>query len=107
VPDEPKAIKELIRVLKNDGTALMMALINLKTQDTFEDSKIISAEDRLTFYGEPDLCRLHGLDFGKRLENQGFAVSCIDYREELPKEILSRNSLGDGQRELIFKCNKQ
>jgi SAM-dependent methyltransferase len=106
VPDEKKAIKELRRVLKSDGTVLVMTLLNVNIEKTYENSKIIMPKDKLIFYGEPDLCRLHGLDFGDRLQQQGFAVERIDYREKLSKEIVEKYRLGDGQREIIFKCTK-
>lgn len=106
VPDEQKAIKELRRVLKSDGTALIMTLLNLSSKETYEDSEITTAKDKLAFYGEPDLCRLHGLDFGDRLQQQGFHVERIDYRGRLSKEVVEKYRLGDGQREIIFKCTK-
>jgi SAM-dependent methyltransferase len=107
VRDEPGAIQELHRVLKRNGTALIMTLLNQNRETTFEDPEITLPEDRLKYYGEPDLCRLHGLDFQDRLARQGFVVELIDYREKLPAVTLDRNCLGDGDREMIFKCRKQ
>lgn len=106
VPDEAKAISELRRVLKPSGDAIVMTLLDLKAAKTFEDKEIVTPQDRLKNYGEHDLCRLHGNDFALRLEMQGFSVERIDYRLQLPKEIQDRNSLGDGQREVIFICKK-
>jgi SAM-dependent methyltransferase len=106
VPDEDKAVRELKRVLSYTGIALIMSLINLTSDVTSEDSNIITPEEKLKFYGEPDLFRLHGLDFSSRLQKQGFTVECIDYRRRLSEETLKKHSLGDGQRELIFKCTK-
>lgn len=106
IPDEVKAIHELKRVLKDDGIALIMTLLNLKEEKTFEDPKINSAQDRLKYYGEPDLCRLHGNDFAARMQSQGFKVERIDYRKQVPEEVVVKNSLGNGEREIIFKCTK-
>ncbi|GAB3200265.1 hypothetical protein GCM10027293_20960 [Pontibacter aydingkolensis] len=106
VPNEARAIQELKRVLKSNGTALILTLINPELTYTFEDESITTAAERLQKYGEPDLCRLHGADFGARLAKQGFNVAQIDYRLALPQEVVKRNSLGDGRRELIFKCIK-
>jgi len=107
VQDEAKAIRELKRVLKNDGIALIMTLINVDAQETFEDKTIVSAKERLRQYGESNLLRLHGLDFADRLRMHGFIVECIDYTKQLSQEICIRNSLGDGRRELIFKCSNK
>lgn len=106
VPDEAKAIRELRRVLKIDGTAIILTLINSDSKDTIEDGRIVTSDERLKNYGESNLYRLHGLDFADRLRKQRFVLDCIDYRRELPREIVSRNSLGDGSRELIYRCRK-
>lgn len=106
IPDEAKAISELRRVLKPEGEALIMTLINLDSNTTFEDKNITTASERLLNYGEADLCRLHGLDFEERLRTQGFTVTCIDYIKKLPREICIKNSLGDNRRGLIYKCTK-
>ena len=106
VKDEAKAIMEMRRVLKNDGVALVMTLMNLEVQETFESEAVISPKERLINYGESDLYRLHGLDFADRLKEQDFFVKCIEYTKELPQETVSRNCFGDGSRELIFRCTK-
>ncbi|WP_299824634.1 class I SAM-dependent methyltransferase [uncultured Pontibacter sp.] len=104
VPDEEKAIQELKRVLKPNGVALIVTLINPELRVTLEDATVIIPAERLQRYGESDLCRLHGSDFGERLEKQGFSVEKIDYRQALPDTLVQRCRLGNGQRELIFKC---
>lgn len=106
VPDEKKAISELRRVLNPNGIALIMTLIDKNNKATFEDEEIISASDRAANYGEPDLCRLHGLDFKDRLAESGFKVEVIDYRKFIDSEMAHKLSVGDGNRELIFCCNK-
>ncbi|WP_159517544.1 class I SAM-dependent methyltransferase [Sunxiuqinia indica] len=106
IPDEARAIREMKRVLKEDGTALVMTLIDLNSEITFEDKSVNSDQQRLLKYGESDLCRLHGLDFDQRLKSEGFKVEKINYTEKLPKEYAERYQLGDGSRELIFRCTK-
>lgn len=106
IPDEKKALREINRVMKKNGTALIQTLINRSSEKTFEDPKISSAKDRLSIYGEVDLVRLHGLDFSTRLELQGFQVESIDYRQNVSQSQRESSSLGDGNREMIFKCTK-
>ncbi|MFC2152837.1 class I SAM-dependent methyltransferase [Bacteroidota bacterium] len=106
VPDETKAVSELRRVLKDNGIALIMTLINPNLDETLEDKTITSDAERLKSYGESDLFRLHGKDFAQRLKNQKFKVKCIDYKKELSEDIIEHYSLGDGNRELIFECKK-
>lgn len=106
VPDEEKAISELFRVVKKDGIVLLMTLIDPDNEKTFENILIKTPEERLVKYGEPDLCRLHGMDFSARIQKQGFQVSVIDYRKNFDAQSLIGFSLGDGKREMIFKCWK-
>lgn len=105
IPEEETAIQELFRVLKKGGYAIIMTLIS-HNEHTYENDKILSDRERLTHYGESDLCRLHGQDFASRLEKQNFNVERIDYRIPFNTAEQLRYSLGDGNRELIFKCFK-
>jgi SAM-dependent methyltransferase len=104
VPDEKKAVDELYRVLKPGGQALVMTIVNWNLKKTFEDPNITSANDRLENYTEPDLVRLHGADFADRLRMSGFQVDVIDYAAKLGAEAKTHFSLGNGDREIIFKC---
>jgi len=106
VPDEKKAIEELFRVLKTNGIALIATLIDLNNPHTFETAEADTPQKRLQYYSEPDLLRLHGTDFGERLAQGGFNVETINYPLVLGKEIKQKYALGDGSRELIFKCTK-
>jgi ubiquinone/menaquinone biosynthesis C-methylase UbiE len=105
VENEQKAIEELYRVLKPDGKALIMTIIDKTKEKTFENSSITTPEDRLKYYSESDLARLHGLDFAQRLSHC-FKVEEIDYRENFDEAFQKRFSLGDGNREIIFNCTK-
>ncbi len=105
IPDEELAIQEMYRVLKKDGFAIIMTLIS-NNESTFESTKIMTEKDRLMKYGEADLCRLHGQDFADRLEKQNFKVERIDYRQHFTQQDQQKYSLGNGERELIFKCVK-
>jgi Methylase involved in ubiquinone/menaquinone biosynthesis len=104
--DEKKAIKELFRVLKPNGIALVGTLIDRSRQTTLEKADADTAEERLKLYLEPDLWRLHGMDFDCRLKAEGFNVEIIDYPAHLGPEIRERYLLGNGDRELIFKCTR-
>lgn len=106
VPDEKKAIEEMYRVLKPCGIALVMTLLNQKDLPTYEDENISSPEERLIKYGERDLCRLHGNDMGVRLSIVPFRVTQIDYRSKFTIAERTRFSLGNGEREMIFHCQK-
>ena len=104
VPDEGKAIREMKRVLKPNGLAIIMTVIDLNNPSTYENPNVKTPEERLKHYGEDDLTRLHGLDFKERLSAQGFKVEALDYRLTFSKEEQIRFGLGLGAREQLFLC---
>jgi SAM-dependent methyltransferase len=106
VPDERKAVREMYRVLKPGGTALIMTLIDRDNPKTTVIGAILDAEKRKEYCAEPDLFRLHGSDFGESLAREGFRVEEIDYTSKLGAEISRTHCLGNKDRELIFRCIK-
>ncbi|MDX9918679.1 MAG: class I SAM-dependent methyltransferase [Paludibacter sp.] len=106
IPDERKAINELYRVLKPGGIALILSLVDLNRDKTYENTMYTTKNDRLKHYGEPDLCRLHGIDIKERLTAGGFKVEAIDYRKYFSENEQTKFSLGNGEREIIYSCTK-
>lgn len=106
IPDEKAALKELHRVLAQKGELILMSLIDFTLKITLEDVKIKTATERLKYYGESDLERLYGGDIIERLQNGGFVVEKIDYRLKVDKKLSEKLNLGDGSREMIYKCTK-
>ncbi|MBX3100960.1 MAG: methyltransferase domain-containing protein [Bacteroidetes bacterium] len=106
VPDEPRALRELYRVLKSGGTALLLTLQDRNRAITFEDAAVQTPAQRLAAYGEPDLMRLHGLDFPQRIAAAGFVVEERDYRMHFTPAAQETFRLGDGTRERIWVCRK-
>lgn len=103
--DELKAINELKRVLKSTGNLFILGLINPELEVTLEANLNESEKVKLEKYGEKDLFRLYGNDLKNRIENHFNTVEKIDYRKNFSSEEKNRFSLGNGKRELIFKCS--
>ena len=72
IPDDKQAMRELFRVLKNDGWAIL--LVPVTSDKTFEDSSIVDPEDRLKVFGQKDHVRRYGPDYVERLRDVGFIV---------------------------------
>lgn len=79
IPDDRKAMRELRRVLKPDGLAVILVPFRTGLAATFEDPSIVSPEDRERVYGQKDHVRNVGRDYRDRLVQEGFAVKEIDY----------------------------
>lgn len=78
--DDRKAMKEIYDALVFNGSfiALIPQKFSLKT--TYEDSTIVTENDRLKHFGQNDHVRWYGLDFSQRLKDAGFYIK-IHYVE--------------------------
>jgi SAM-dependent methyltransferase len=75
VPDDRKAMREICRVLKPDGFAIVMVPLVVGVDDTNEDPSVNTAELRWKYFGMGDHVRQYGKrDFVDRLEIAGLKV---------------------------------
>lgn len=89
IDDDRQAMRELFRVLKPGGIALLTAPINPTRQDTYEDPSITDPAARTAHFNAPDHRRYYGLDFADRLGEAGFRVDTF----RLPPPLEVRFSL--------------
>lgn len=73
VLDDRKAMRELYRVLKHDGWAILMVPI-ADSLTTYEDPSIVDPAERELAFGQYDHVRLYGHDFIDRIAEAGFKV---------------------------------
>ena len=99
--DDMKAMKELYRVLKRGGWAIIQVPIG--REKTFEDSSITSWEDRERIFGQGDHVRIYGLDYVNRLKNAGFVVTVDPFWKELDIGKIKKYGLS---KENIYFCTK-
>lgn len=102
VPDDQQAMQELYRVLKVGGWTILQVPIHRQT--TFEDPRVQSPAERLRLFGQADHVRVYGLDYYKRLERAGFAVTRDDFVRTLPPAQVQRYALMPD--ETITLCRK-
>ncbi|MFH0988695.1 MAG: methyltransferase domain-containing protein [bacterium] len=103
VVDDRKAMKELYRVLRNTGWAIIQSPIDEGRQSTFEDPAITSPNERARIFGQSDHVRIYGRDYSKRLEEAGFIVTVIDVAAEIGENEARR--FGLLKEEKIFLCS--
>jgi SAM-dependent methyltransferase len=106
VKDEHSVFNELKRLLRPGGFVIIITLINWEMDRTYENPVNDEDRDRLQQFFEPGLERVYGADFQKRLLKAGFGVEAIDYADQLGTVAREYYRLGDGTREMIFKCKK-
>jgi SAM-dependent methyltransferase len=75
VPDDRQAMRELRRVLKDDGVALLQVPLSLALDQTDEDLSITDPAERERRFGQFDHLRLYAVsDYVARLVDAGFEV---------------------------------
>ena len=80
VAEDIKAMKEIHRVLKNDGWAILLVPI-ADIDKTYEDSSITDEGGRFWAFGQNDHVRKYGKDYEDRLKSAGFNVKTTGANE--------------------------
>ena len=105
VPDDAKAMRELHRVLKPSGWAIVQVPLDKTRAATYEDFSIVDPKEREKAFGQPDHVRWYGLDYAQRLEAAGFRVSVEPFAQTFSAEETFRMGLPPD--EDIYFCTKQ
>lgn len=100
VPNDITAMKELYRILKPNGIAILQVPLALKLEHTIEDSSITTPEARFKSYGQSNHVRLYGTDYPERLNEVGFNVEIMDIASQYS------NKFGLNKDELLYICHK-
>ena len=104
IPDDKKAMRELFRVIKPGGWAILQSPVRYNLHKTFEDPNIGSPEERRHVFGQRDHVRIYGRDYKDRLERAGFTVNLDNYVKELEDDKIKRYDLPKD--EIIYFCTK-
>lgn len=97
IPDDTKAMKELYRVLKPNGMAILQIPQDINRKSTFEDDSITDRKERAKIFGQYDHVRIYGLDYFEKLRSIGFKVDEVDYTSKFSKEDIEKYCLANGE----------
>ncbi len=104
VQDDQQCMRELCRVLKPGGLAIMQVPFEKGRQVTDEDPSITDPEERIRRFGQYDHVRVYGQDYPDRLKRAGFTVKEIDFSQSLDPEEYQRYALMPGEK--LYVCTK-
>lgn len=94
VEDDIGAMKEIHRVLRKGGWAIMQVpFMGKNLKQTYEDPGITTPRAREQVYGQRDHVRIYGEDYPERLRQAGFDVIEDPFVMDLPEETVRRYAL--------------
>ena len=97
VPDDLKAMREIYRVLKPGGWAIMQVPQEWERPTTFEDPSITDRAERERIFGQYDHVRVYGADYPNRLKEAGFRVETFMAAEHYGADLVERYRLPLGE----------
>ena len=104
VPDDRRAMRELARVLRPTGTAILQTPYDKTRGSTYEDFAITDPDERERAFGHREHVRIYGRDLDTRLQAAGFTLTKDSFVRTLPRADVQR--FGLPRTEEIYVCTK-
>ncbi len=104
VTDDFQCMKEIRRVLKPTGFALMQSPQRYDLETTYEDASITDPKERELHFLQDDHLRIYGKDFGKQLEKSGFTIQEVNMINKVGLE--ESKKMGLPLEEIIYLATK-
>ncbi|MFM7662522.1 MAG: class I SAM-dependent methyltransferase [Bacteroidota bacterium] len=104
VDDPNQCMKELFRVMRPGGWAIMQVPQDMSRETTYEDRSIIDPAEREKHFWQKDHLRLFGKDYPNWLEKVGFTIEIFNVQKNFDKQVVDRFRLM--KEELLYIANK-
>jgi SAM-dependent methyltransferase len=106
VPDDRKAMREILRVLKPGGLALLQTPISTILTSTDEDLSDLPAAERERRFGQCDHCRIYAMDYADRLRESGYDLEIYRWADHPEHFGGKENRYALNPEEVIFAGRK-
>lgn len=104
VDDDARALREILRVLRPGGHAILQTPYASRVPAKLEDNRITDQAERLAAYGQEDHCRLYGADLVGYITSFGFVDHTATHHALLPG--VDARAAGVNPREPFFLFSK-
>lgn len=104
IQNDTLGMKEIFRVLKPKGIAILQIPLDASRKVTFSDDHITDPKERALIFGQYDHVRVYGMDYFTKLSSIGFEVEAIQYAQHFTKEDIERYRISNT--EYIPVCRK-
>lgn len=104
VSDDKRAMRELKRVLRPGGWAILQVPVDGSRERTFEDPRVTDPVERERLFGQSDHVRMYGRDYPQRLADAGFDVQAVPYAKQLGPDVLRTYGLDEAEN--VYRCSK-
>ena len=104
IQDDRKAMRELFRVLRKGGWAILQVPMKNALDKTYEDFSITDPKERQIHFGQYDHVRWYGMDYFERLQSVGFQTDINFYSKKFSEE--DRKKFGLLENEILPVVNK-
>ena len=102
VKDDQKALREIYRILKPGGLAILQVPMDMNMTSTYEDDSITSPKEREKHFRQKDHYRLYGADYPDRIKTVGFKSDEKNYLDEIDPVMKERYRLPENEYMLGF-----
>jgi SAM-dependent methyltransferase len=103
IPNDRRAMREMFRVLRPGGVALVMVPIDDARETTAEEPWVIDPKIRNEVYGEWDFVRVYARDFIDRMRGAGFDVTVVHAAESFDEPTRLKYGIWNDR---IFICRR-
>ncbi len=104
IDNETEATKEIYRVLKPNGWAILQVPLDYSLEKTYEDARITNPKEREKHFGQYDHLRVYGRDYAERLKKSGLYVVEDNFVNTFSKEDIEKYRFD--KNEIIYFCKK-